>query len=114
MIKPGEMTTLSQVIETLRVRRMDNEFRFESEGMTIGNGKFYQPGDLQIIRTYRFEGESDPADSAILYLIEALDGTVGFIADTYGAYSNFEDAQYNDFIHKIKENERDEQQIFAD
>jgi len=57
------MITLSQVIEKLRLKRQDNEFRLTPEGFTIGNGKFYQPQDLKIIRTFRFEGESDPSDS---------------------------------------------------
>ncbi len=28
--------------------------------------------NLKIIKTYRFEGESDPSDSSILYVMEAL------------------------------------------
>lgn len=114
MIKPAEMTTLSQVLEKLRMKRQDNEFRPAQEGFSIGNGKFYQPQDLKIIKTYRFEGESDPADSSILYLLEGNDGTIGYSLDSYGAYSNFDDMQYDDFIRKIPVEERDEQQIFAD
>ncbi len=32
MIKPAEMTTLSQVIEKLRLKRQDNEFILTPEG----------------------------------------------------------------------------------
>jgi hypothetical protein len=80
MIKPTEMTTLSQVIEKLRLKRQDNEFILKPQGFTIGNGKFYQPHDLKIIKTYRFEGESDPSDSSILYVMEANDGSIGYSA----------------------------------
>ncbi|HZK63664.1 MAG TPA: hypothetical protein VFC34_05935 [Puia sp.] len=114
MIKPAEMTTLSQVIEKLRLKRQDNEFRLTEEGFSIGNGKFYQPADLKIIRTYRFEGESDPSDSSILYVLEGNDGTIGYSADSYGAFSNHDDMHYGDFIRKISVEERDEQQIFVD
>ena len=114
MIKPAEMTTLSQVIEKLRLKRQDNEFRLTQEGFTIGNGKFYQPQDMKIIKTFRFEGESDPSDSSILYVLEGNDGTIGYSADAYGAFSNHDDMHYDDFIRKVPVEERDEQQLFAD
>ncbi len=68
------MTTLSSVLEKLRVKKHDNEFRMTPEGFTSNNKKYYNPEDLKIIRTYRFEGESDPGDNTIVYVIEANDG----------------------------------------
>lgn len=112
-ITPGEMTTLSSVLEKLRIKKQDNEFRMRPEGFGIGNGKIYQPEDLSIIKTYRFEGDSDPSDSSILYLIEANDGLIGYSIDAYGAYSNHEDDGYDDYIKKVPVKERDEQLLFA-
>jgi len=109
-----EMTTVTSVLEKLRLKKFDNEFKMTPEGFTPGNKKYYQPEDLNIIRTYRFEGESDPGDSSIIYLIEANDGLIGYSLDAYGAYSDHENDGYDDFIRKINVNERDEQQIFAD
>ena len=108
------MTTLSQVIEKLRLKRQDNEFILTHEGFTIGNGKFYQPHELKIIKTYRFEGDSDPSDSSILYVMEGNDGTLGYSVDAYGAASNHDDVDYNAVIVKIPVEERDEQLIFTD
>ncbi|MDQ2718925.1 MAG: hypothetical protein M3Z26_04075 [Bacteroidota bacterium] len=108
------MTTVSTVLEKLRIKKHDNEFRMTAEGFTPGNKKCYSPEDLKIIRTYRFEGESDPGDSAIIYLIEANDGLIGYSLDAYGVYSDHEDDGYDDFIRKIPVEERDEQQIFQD
>ena len=108
------MTTLSQVIEKLRIRRQDNEFILKPQGFSTGNGKFYQPQDLKIIRTYRFEGESDPADSSILYVMEANDGSIGYSVDAYGAFSNHDDVDYNGFILKVPIEEREEQLLFAE
>ena len=112
MIKPAEMTTLSQVIEKLRMKRHDNEFLLTPNGFSVGNGKFYQPDDLKIIKTYRFEGESDPADSSILYVIEAKDGLVGYSIDAYGAYSNHDDVNYDEFVRRMVVDERDDQMVF--
>ena len=108
------MTTLSSVLEKLRIKKHDNEFRMTEEGFTPGNDKYYNPEDLKIIRTYRFEGDSDPSDAAIIYLIEANDGLIGYSMDAYGVYSNHSGDGYDDFIRKIPVEERDEQQIFQD
>jgi hypothetical protein len=108
----NEMKTLSQVLEKLRLKRLDNEFRLEAGSFEAGNGKHYQPEDLTIIKTYRFEGESDPSDSSILYLIEANDGLTGYSIDAYGVYSNH-DQDYDEFIRKIKIMDREEQLEFS-
>lgn len=99
-------------MEKLRLKRQDNEFRIEEGAFATGNGKHYQPEDLTIIKTYRFEGESDPSDSSILYLIEANDGLIGYSVDAYGVYSNH-DQEYDEFIRKIKMMDRDEQLLFS-
>lgn len=107
------MTTLSQVLEKLRLKKQDKEFNISPKGFTVGNGKNYQPEDLKIIKTYRFEGESDPSDSVVLYLIEANDGLVGYTMDAYGAYSNHVNDGYDDFIKKIPVEDRSEDSIFG-
>ncbi|MCP9752222.1 hypothetical protein [Ferruginibacter sp. HRS2-29] len=107
------MTTVSSILEKLRVRKQDNEFVMKDNHFTTSNGKMYNPEDLKIIRTFRFEGDSDPSDSSIIYLIEAKDGLVGYSMDAYGAYSNHDDDGYDDFIRKIPVEERDEQEIFG-
>lgn len=112
--KPGEMSTVTAVLEKLRIKKRDKEFRMTAEGFTAGNGKYYNPEDLKIIKTYRFEGESDPSDSSIIYVIEANDGLIGYSMDAYGVYSDHDDDGYDDFIRKISVEERDEQQIFQD
>lgn len=107
------MTTLTSVLEKLRVRKQDNEFKITEEGFTAGKGKYYEPNDLKIIKTYRFEGESDPSDSSILYVMEANDGLIGYSLDAYGAYSNHDD-EYDEFIRKVKIEDRDEQILFGE
>jgi hypothetical protein len=105
-----EMTTLSSVLERLRIKKIDNEFRWTPEGFTAGKGKVYTPDQLTIIKTYRFEGESDPSDMEILYIIKANDGLIGYSIDAYGAYSNHEDEEgYDNFIRQIPISNRNEQ-----
>lgn len=94
------MTTLTSVMENLRLKNQDHEFTMTEQGFTTNQQKFYQPEELIVARTYRFEGQSDPGDSVILYLIEAGDGLVGYSLDSYGAYSNNPDG-YDDFVKRI-------------
>jgi len=105
-----DMATLSTVLEKLRLRKADNEFRWTPEGFTAGKGKTYQPEELSILRTYRFEGESNPSDASILYVIEANDQLIGYSLDAYGAYSNHDDEEgYDNFIRKIPIKDHGEQ-----
>lgn len=113
MNDPNYLTTLSSVMERLRLKKQDKEFTMTKKGFGT-DAKTYKPQELAIIKTYRFEGPSDPSDNSILYLIEANDGSVGYTIDAYGVYSNHEGEGYDDFIRKIPVMERTEQQIFGD
>lgn len=110
--KPSEMTTLTAVLEKLRQQHNDNEFIPAQDGFTAKD-KFYKPEDLTIIKTYRFEGASDPGDSSIVYLIQANDGAMGYTMDAYGAYSTQDDNNYDELIKRIPVQEREEQAIFS-
>ncbi len=113
MFKPSEMTSSSVILEKLRLKKMDREFEWTDKGFTAGKNKFYQPQDLKIIKTYRFEGDSDPGDMSIIYLIEANDGLIGYSMDAYGVYTSHDgDEGYNNFIRQIQVEDRDEQLIF--
>ena len=101
-IRQGTWVTLGQVMEKLRKKGWDKEFCYEPKGMYLGEKHFYDPPALSIIRTYRFEGESDPSDNAILYIIRTREGRVGYILDAYGVYSNHDNAiAFNNFIRQI-------------
>ena len=107
------MTTLSQVLEKLRLKKQDNELRFSDSKFNAPSGKQYDSADLKIIKTYRFEGDSDPADSSIIYLLEANDGLIGYSLDSFGVYSDHDAEEgYDDFIRQIPVTERAEEEIF--
>ena len=108
-----EMNTLASILEKLRVKKWDSEFRWENGQFTAGRGKNYTPGDLIIKKTYRFEGESNPSDSSILYVIEANDGMIGYSLDAYGIYTNHEDeGGYDNFIRLIPVAKEGDQLLF--
>ena len=106
------MVTLSSVLEKLRKQRYDNEFKMERDVFIAPNGNKYAPDDLKIVKTYRFEGDSDPGDSSVIYLIEAKDGLIGYVMDMYGPQSDH-DAAFDDFVRQIKMEDRPEQLLFT-
>ncbi len=97
---PTTMNTLTEVMEMLAEKGYDIEFTFSDQGYMEGTGRAYAPEDLTLIRTYRFEGLSDPADNTALYLLADQDGQVGYIMDVYGYDSNYGTA-FNEFLKKI-------------
>lgn len=109
MQQPKDLTTLSQVMEKLRLKGIDNEITMDAEKKVISKkfDKTYAPEDLLIFKTYRFEGASDPDDNAVLYLLEDTGGNIGYIIDAYGAYSNHEGPEFDDFLKKIKVEDRE-------
>jgi 3-phosphoglycerate kinase len=97
------MTTLSQVMERLKERGVHREFRMnENCEMKFENSDTnYKPSDLAIIKTYRFEGDSNPDDNAVLYLVKDTAGNMGMIIDSYGADSNYPGEEFDKFLRDI-------------
>lgn len=108
------MSTLTSVMERLRQKGFDNEFRWTEAGFTASKGCVYQPADLEIIKVYRFEENTDPGDMCVLYLIRVKEGGLtGYSLDAYGTYSNHENEEgYDNFIRMIPEKGHEEQLLF--
>ncbi|HLU89861.1 MAG TPA: hypothetical protein VKZ51_08525 [Cyclobacteriaceae bacterium] len=97
------MTPLSTVMNSLAKKGFEKEFKIGREGARLdGSDKVYQAEDLWILKVYRFEGESDPADMAALYAMEAKDGSKGFLLNAYGNYSDQDQKFYDDFILQVQ------------
>jgi len=102
MIYNTEMDTVSSILNDLRLKKQDNEFVVNTDGVISLKDKIYGQQEIKIIKTYRFEGESDPGDEAIIYFVEANDGMVGYSLDAYGVYTNHENDAYADSIHNMR------------
>jgi hypothetical protein len=69
----------------------------------LSSGKQYSPAEVKIINFFRFEGQTDPADSSILYVLETNDGVKGTLVDAYGPDA---DADKTMFIHEVEKIEK--------
>jgi len=80
------MTTLSEVMAELRKRGYTEDFNLKTDCIYCDNGrKVLYPEEFNIDRFYRFEGQSDPDDEAILYAISSEKfGIKGVLVNGYG------------------------------
>jgi hypothetical protein len=69
---------------------------------TFNESKTYTPDQVKIVNFYRFEGESDPGDNSVLYVIETSDGTKGTLVDSYGAYASEEASKFIVAVEEIQ------------
>ncbi len=99
-----QMNTLSGCINKLVSDGYTENFKVDEKGLaTTENDKHYKPEQVHIKNFFRFEGASDPADSAILYAIELDDGTKGTLTDAYGTY---DDEDVGKFIKQVEDIEK--------
>lgn len=109
------LTTLSQVMNVLRERGVTKEVRMNDNKQMVLQGTeiVYQPGDLTIVRFYRFEGDSSADDNAVLYLVEDTNKTRAIIIDSYGAESNYDGPEFDEFIKNVKVHELPDREIYG-
>ncbi|HUM46669.1 MAG TPA: phosphoribosylpyrophosphate synthetase [Chitinophagales bacterium] len=83
------MKTMSSCINSLVEKGFTENFMVNENGLTaVSTQQAYSPAQVKVINFYRFEGESDPGDSAILYAIETSDGIKGTLTDAFGTYAD--------------------------
>jgi hypothetical protein len=97
----GELKTLASCMASLQQQGFTANFMVNEKGLyDIDSNEVYKPNEVKITSFYRFEGESDPADSSILYAIETEDGVKGLLSDSYGPYS---DPAVEKFLTEVQE-----------
>ena len=100
VVEKTQMNTLVECMTKLIEDGYTENFLITGKALVANDGKKYNPDQVRIVNFYRFEGESDPADSSILYAIETSDKKKGTISDAYGPYS---DSKTTLFISEVEE-----------
>jgi hypothetical protein len=91
--------TVTDAINDLRQRGYTADYNLLFDSIQSANNSKVHPENFEIKETYRFEGETDPGDEAVVYGIETKDGEKGVLMYGYGVYS--EDMS-EDMIRKLK------------
>ena len=80
--------TLSQTVDGLKKNGYNLDFNIRGECLVCDSTNTeLSENDFEIDEVYRFEGESNPDDEAIVYAISSTDNSVkGTLVDAYGTY----------------------------
>ena len=96
-----ELKTLVSCTNMLTAQGFTTQFKAIETGLqSLTNERIFKPEEVKVLNFYRFEGESDPEDSSILYAIETTDGERGTLTDAYGPYS---DTHVTNFIKEVED-----------
>jgi len=81
-------TSLSEAINSLKDEGFTEDFNLCDSGVENKAKKnIHKAVDLNVVKYYRFEGQTNPDDSTILYAIETSTGEKGLLVDAYGVYA---------------------------
>lgn len=98
-----DLKTMTEVLKKLVADGYTEEFTVSDNLLkSLSTGKQYSPEEVSINNFFRFEGQSDPADSSILYAIETKDKTKGTLVDAYGAGADPDKTVFMRDVEKIQ------------
>jgi len=91
-------STVSEAINKLSAEGFVIDFNLEENCIVCSNEKF-NAEDLEIVDVYRYEGNSDPSDGAVVYAIESKTGVKGILVNGYGMSS---DSRVSIILEKLR------------
>jgi hypothetical protein len=90
--------TVSGAVNGLKSRGYSMDFNLNENCLVCHEDKF-DPEDFEIVEVYRFEGNSDPADEAVVYAIESNKGHKGVLVNGYGPTSESMSTEMANKLH---------------
>ena len=75
--------TVSEAIKELELEGYTTDFNLKENSGAFQSGKL-NADQSEIVKIYRYEGDSDPADEATVYAIQSTNGTRGILVTGYG------------------------------
>jgi hypothetical protein len=80
--------SLVDALDDLKKRGYEEDFATQTVCLYCGDLDIrLNPEEFNVDEVYRFEGDSNPDDSAVVYAISSTTGVKGTLVDAYGAYS---------------------------
>ena len=81
--------SLIDALDDLRKRGYDSDFTTQAVCLYCGDLDLrLNPEEFNVDEVHRFEGDSNPSDSSILYAISSSSGLKGTLVDAYGVYAD--------------------------
>lgn len=86
------MTNYDTLIDAINTKQSEGytyDFNLSNSTLSCRTlNKTFETSEFNVDAFYRFEGDSNPDDSAILYAIKTQCGIKGLLVDAYGVYSD--------------------------
>jgi hypothetical protein len=97
--------TVSVALNSLKKRGFTRDFNIAFDKIICKEtNECLNPHEFEITEVYRFEGESNPSDEAVVYAVESQDGNIkGVLVNAYGLYA---DPMSDDMIKKLSINRK--------
>jgi len=82
--------TVSVAINSLKKRGYKTDFNLAFDKLICKETKTcLNPDEFEITEVYRFEGESNPSDEAVVYAVESINGDIkGVFVNAFGPYAD--------------------------
>lgn len=98
----NNLKTVTAVLKDLQAQGFTTDFRFKNNKLIPLQypSRQYTADDIEVLDTYRFEGDTDPADASILYVFKTSDGLQGTLANAYGPMA---DVGVDEFFKRTNE-----------
>ena len=96
------MKSLALLLNKMVLEGYEDDFKIADSGLrSLKTEKVYQPEHINIVNFFRFEGQSDPNDNTIMYVIETTDGLKGTLVDAYGPYADRKLAEFMNHVENM-------------
>lgn len=82
MDRENHYETVSEAIDELQKKGFTIDFNLKENSLDQHPEKF--ESDFEIVEVYRYEGNSDPGDEAVVYALESKSGEKGILVTGYG------------------------------
>lgn len=82
MDRENHYETVSEAIDELQKKGFTIDFNLKENSLDQHPEKF--ESDFEIVEVYRYEGNSDPGDEAVVYALESKSGKKGILVTGYG------------------------------
>jgi hypothetical protein len=101
------MNTMTDTINKLTVQGYTEAFQVTDVGLkALSDGTIFSADEVSITNFFRFEGQSDPSDNAIVYVVQTNDGKMGLLIDAFGSDADHDIGKFivdvQEFQKKIK------------
>lgn len=95
------LKSLSHCLNKIKTGGYTENFKvINNELFSVHKKQVYQPAEIKVMNSFRFEGLSDPKEKVVMYIIETRDGLKGTLVEPYNMYK---DPGVDDFMVAVKD-----------